>query len=241
MMTSLFEKIGIKKIYHISPLHYLPYICRKQTILPKDILGNIFDVNHFRSKSDIHDRSRGFSDCCFLTTSGNPPIIKAKLTAGFPHIRYEIPAHEVERYPFSLCRFNIAMTRYLRRGMKPGHPESKTNGRYYDNQEIPTARSFSEKYNMLVEHYPNGIMIEVLVHAPLRLSNDVVVVCFSDDDYLLAENILKSFACSWEIRKEHPPCHYNRNPEYVSGVEDFLAKAMSDPDWRGNGLEYDKI
>src|SRR3546814_20766322 len=53
---------------------------------------------------------------------------------------------------FRSCRFNIAMTRYLRRDGKPGFPESPSNGHYYDHQQIPTAREIAEKEAMLQKH-----------------------------------------------------------------------------------------
>jgi hypothetical protein len=147
----------------------------------------------------------------------------------------------IEAAPYSLCRFNVAMTRDLRRGKKRGAPESKTNGRYYPGHQIPIARTEEDKSAMLAKHLPLGTMIEVLVHGDLKLPHDTSVICYSDDDSTIARNILNQLRSPWVVEVAAPPGNYPRSPAHSQSVEDFIAHALKDPAWRGNGLEFDRL
>ena len=58
---------------------------------------------------------RGFGNYAFLTLDVHPRILKAKLKAGFPHVAIEVPVDAFENMDYHLCRYNVAMTRQLRR------------------------------------------------------------------------------------------------------------------------------
>ena len=184
--------------------------------------------------------SRGFGSYTFLTLDKRPRILCAKLAAGFPHIAIAVPASAVEATTYSLCRFNVAMTRYLRRDGKPGFTESGTNGRYYDDHQIPVARTVSDKHAMLREHLPHT-MIEVLIHGDLALPHETIVCCYSASDERLAQHVLVETRSSWTIQLAEPPGKYPRNQKYANAVEDFIDRALRDPGWLGNGLEFDSI
>ena len=118
---------GVEWVHHYAPLHYLPFIARARALLSKPSLRKAgFAASHFRTKSRKHDVGRGFGKYAFLTLDPQPQILRAKLAAGFPHVAIAIPAVAVEAATYSLCRFNVAMTRYLRRHGKPGFAESAT-------------------------------------------------------------------------------------------------------------------
>ncbi|MBB4365542.1 hypothetical protein GGD65_006608 [Bradyrhizobium sp. CIR18] len=167
--------------------------------------------------------------------------MKAKLGAGFPHIALSVPVAAIEARPFSLCRFNVAMTRYLKRGKKRGAPESKTNGRYYLGHQIPIARTDDDKLSMLAMHLSRGTMIEVLIHGDLKLPDDTTVLCYSDDDLVTARTVLTQLQTPWKIELSAPPGEYPRSTVHAESVDDFIAQAMQDPEWRGNGLEFDRL
>jgi hypothetical protein len=233
---------GVKKVHHYTPLHYLPFIARAKAILNKPSLKKAgFKSSHFRSMSKKQDVERGFSDYAHLTLDAAPGILKAKLAAGFPHIAIVVPVETVDGVAFSLCRFNVAMTRKLRRGRKRGFSESATNGRYYPGHEIPIARDDSDQTAMLVKHLSEGTMIEVLVHGDLDLPDHASVVCFSDADAGIATNLLATLGCPWTVQTLPPPGPYPRDSSYVEAVSDFISKAQNDPSWRGNGLEFDRL
>jgi len=232
----------IDAINHYAPLHYLPFIARSGKLLGKPALKDQgFAATHLRSMSSAHDIARGFGEYGFLTLDRQPRILAAKLKAGFPHIGILVPAKTIEGTVFSLCRYNVAMTRYLRRGNKSGFEESSTNGRYYETKQIPIAREDNDKISMLNAFADSDTMIEVLVEGGVDLPPDTTIVCYSDEDSELAAHILEATGMEWAISTELPAGPYNRDPHYVKAVSDFVAKALAEPDWRGNGLEFDRV
>src|SRR5712671_6512949 len=195
---------GVEWVHHYAPLHYLPFIARAGALLCKPSLRKAgFAASHFRAKSSKHDVQRGFGKYAFLTLDPQPRILRAKLAAGFPHIAIAIPAAAVEAGTYSLCRFNVAMTRYLRRDGKPGFAESATNGRYYDDHQIPVARTIADKKAMLSEHLANT-MIEVLVHGDMALPDDTRVHCYADLDVRSARQVVTAIQCPWQIKLVAP-------------------------------------
>jgi hypothetical protein len=231
---SILSEQQIERVYHYTPLHYLPFVGRSKSLLSKPSLQAAgFGQNHFRSMSHAQDVARGFGAYTHLTLEPLPGILRAKLAAGFPHIGIAVPTEAVEKVTFSLCRFNVAMTRYLRRDGNSGFPESPTNGRYYDQHQIPIARIDADKTAMLKKHLPENTMFEVLVHGDLDLPNHTEIHCFSDADAKLAQEVLSKVGAPWDVTSIDPPWPYPRKTKHV---EDVTA-----PEWRGNGLEFDKL
>jgi hypothetical protein len=233
---------GVESVQHYAPLHYLPFIGRSRAILSKPSLDAAgFKSTHLRSMSRGQDVARGFGSYAHMTLDRQPRILKAKLGAGFPHFALSVPVTSIEAVPFSLCRFNVAMTRYLKRGKKRGVPESNTNGRYYLGHQIPIARTTEDQMAMLAKHLPLGTMIEVLIHGDLALPEDTAVVCYSEDDTKIARTVLSQIQCPWKVEISEPPGHYPRSATHGKSVDDFISQAIADPNWRGNGLEFDRL
>ncbi|TMJ88145.1 MAG: hypothetical protein E6G76_11210 [Alphaproteobacteria bacterium] len=232
----------IERVHHYAPLHYLPFIGRSKSLLCKpSLLAAGFAQDHLRSMSREHDVERGFGAYTHLTLEPRPRILKAKLAAGFPHIGVAVPADCVEAVSFSLCRFNVAMTRHLRRNGQPGFPESSTNGRYYDQHQIPIARSDADKTAMLEKHLPANTMIEVLVHGDLVLPDRTEIGCFSDADAKIAQQVLSEVGAPWNVTSIASPGPYPRNAKHVEAITTFIDQALAELDWRGNGLEFDRL
>lgn len=239
---NILEAAGIAEVFHYTPLHYLPFIARIEALLSKPaIRAHGFSETHFRSKSHRHDIARGFGSYSFLTLHSAPPILRAKLSAGFPHISISIPVTAVDNVPFDLCRFNVAMTRRLRREGKPGFAESSTNGRYYGDLQIPIAKSNPDKAAMLARYAGTDSMIEVLVPGELRLPTDTSVICFSRPDYNLAADVLSAASVKWRLTLRAPPSEYVRSSSYARSVETFVTKAVASPGWSGDPLEFDRV
>ncbi|MCP3394006.1 hypothetical protein NLM27_35200 [Bradyrhizobium sp. CCGB12] len=233
---------GVEFVQHYAPLHYLPFIARSRAILSKPSLDAAgFKSTHLRSMSRRQDVARGFGSYVHMTLDPQPRILKAKLGAGFPHIALRVPVAAIEANAFSLCRFNVAMTRNLRRGKKRGVLESKTNGRYYLGHQIPVARTDEDKMSMLAKHLPLCTMIEVLIHGDLKLPDKTIALCYSDDDLKIARTVLTQLQVPWTIERAAPPGEYPRSAIHGSSVDDFIASAMRDSQWRGNGLEFDRL
>ena len=233
---------GVDAIHHYTPLHYLPFIARSGKLLGKPALANAgFAASHLRSMSSQQDIQRGFGEHGFLTLDEHPRILASKLNAGFPHIGILVPASSIEQGAFALCRYNVAMTRYLRRFGKPGFEESATSGRYYDERQIPIALEASDKAAMLKKYVGSDTMIEVLTYDDLVLPAETKVVVFSQADAVIAKKVLETLNVSWSVVLTEPPGEYHRRQDYVASVSDFISEALADPDWRGNGLEFDRV
>jgi hypothetical protein len=232
---------GVDVVHHYTPLHYLPFIGRDRALLCKPSLqARGFAVTHLRSKSRTHDVARGFGQYAFLTLEQEPQILMAKLQGGFPHIGIAVPADAVEATTFDLCRYNVAMTRYLRRGGSPGFPASESNGRYYGDQQIPVARTLSDQRALLKRHL-NKDMIEVLIHGDLPLPEQTRIQVYSSPDQVLAHSVLDALDVPWEVDFLDPPGPYDRKAQYAEKVDAFIENALDDPDWQGNGLEFDRV
>ena len=236
------ESAGVKEVHHYTPIHYLPFIARSRALLSKPAMRALgFPDTHFRSMSSRHDVARGFGEYAFLTLHPAPPILKAKLAAGFPHVRVTVPAGSVDDVAFDLCRFNVAMTRQLRRGGKAGFPESITNGRYYGKAEIPVARTERDQVAMLERYAGTDSMIEVLVPGEFPLLHGTAVYCFSAEDRDLAARILGRCDVDWSVIGVAPPGPYPRKPHYSRAVEQFVTQAFGNPQWLGDDLEFDRL
>lgn len=238
---NLLSAFGINEVFHYTPMHYLPLILRESRLRSKSSLRQSgFEQSHFRSKSRNQDENRGFGNYVHLSTETSPEILQAKLRAGFPHVEIRIPSLSVERVNYHLCRFNVAMTRYLKRDGKLGSTESPANGVYHGDQQIPTAQTTQEKHDLL-RLRPAGKMIEVLVLRELLLNQQNTVVCFSEEDQTQVKMISEHTNSLLKVELRDPDSVYNRKSECVRLVEEFIELALRDPDWRGNGLEFDQF
>lgn len=232
---------GIGRIFHFTPLHYLPFIARSHALKSKPVLAaEGYSASHFRSTSAHIDEARGFGNFVHLSTVAYPPILAAKLGSGFPHIGIELLTSDFPQVPYDLCRFNIAKTRYLRRGSKLGFAENDANGRYYGDLQIPIARSTQEK-DRLLSCREGDPMIEVLVDGSLCLSGAVAVRTYCEIDQTIAQNVLNQLEADWPVQLHVPPNDYERDDGYGTNVDEFVTLALSDPNWRGNGLEFDRV
>ncbi len=230
---------GIEVVYHVAPLHYLPFIARSKGLKSKkELRSEGFEETHFRSKSWHLDVQRGFGDYVHLSTIGRPPILRAKLSAGFPHVCLSIPAYALNGLDFDLCRYNIAMTRKLRRGGKQGFEEGPASGRYYESKEIPIARTEGEQRQLIQAR--KGDMLEVLVKPPVPLPNNTQVFVFGRKDRDLSKVILEQSLCPWGVSLANTP-EYQARPDYMNACERYIEMSLSDEEWRGNGLDYDKV
>lgn len=227
-------------MFHYAPLHYLLFIARSKALLSKVELRRLgYDPFHFRRTSRRPDEARGFSNYVHLTLSQFPPILEAKLGAGFPHFEIRIPAKDLEQTDFHLCRFNIARSRYLRRHGKIGPSENRMNGRYHGNKQLPTAETTEECRALLAENFGRR-MIEVLVPRRLPLPDDTALIFFNPKDAKIADAALRSAQLDWNLQLANG-ASYTRNAQHVASVQRFLRTAQVDPSWRGDGLDFDHL
>ena len=233
-------KNQILSVFHYAPLHYLPFIGRSQRLLGKQALAEAgFPEVHCRSSSAKQDIRRGFANYVHLALDAHPPILGSKLSAGFPHFELKIPTSAVEQAGFHLCRFNIAKTRYFR-GASREPSECAENGRYYDGMLIPIAQTQKERLVLFDANYGKN-MIEVLVPGRLDLPGTTVITVFDPEDERIANAVFRTLGLKWQIERANYQGHYTRRVQYVKQVSEFIERALADTDWKGNGLDFDRV
>ncbi|MBL0899136.1 MAG: hypothetical protein IBJ17_10630 [Reyranella sp.] len=175
----------------------------------------------------------------FLTLTPETPLLLAKRERGFPHIRFDIPVSVLESVEFDLCRFNVARNRSnQRRGPSPTVSGNQSDGRYYPGKRLPVARLLADKQAMLKKHSAKSIEVQVKDRVPL--SDSVVVACFSEADKELADQILSKVECRWKTALQIAN-NYPRSERYAAQVEAYCRRALLEPGWRGDGLEFDRF
>lgn len=132
------------------------------------------------------------------------------------------------------------MTRTLRKNGKPGYPENSANGRYYEHLQIPVARLNGDK-KALMERHKGNREIEALVHGDLILPHQTEIFCYSSPDTEIARHVLLKARAEWNVSIVPPAGPYPRKSEYVNAVTSFIERAHSDAEWRGDGLDFDKV
>lgn len=236
----MLAEFGIKAVFHYAPLHYLPFIARRQALLSKGELRRFgFSNNHFRGTSRNQDEQRGFLRYVHLTLDPHPPILKAKLNGGFPHFEVSIPHHAFEDRDYLLCRFNIAKTRYLR-GAKQEPEESLENGRYYGDMRLPVAASIEERFALLQRNLGKR-MIEVLVPDQMPLLEGTTFRFFHERDLLLAERALAQIIGASYALQIDAKLTYEPQASHSDAVAKNCAKAIDQPEWLGSGLDFDRM
>ena len=93
---------------------------------------------------------------------------------------------------------------------------------------------------MLDAHLANS-MIEVLVHGDLDLPEATHIRTFSAADTRAAKDILDRVGVPWTVIETDPPSEYPRSAAYAKQVDVFIERALADPTWRGDGLEFDRV
>lgn len=219
-------------VYHVSPLHYLVFILRSKQLLSKtELLKMGYSEKHFRSTSGRTDIKRGFSEYVHCSNKGHAPILKSKLSLGYPHVEYVFSSSILSEESYLLCRYNIAKNRGL-------FQQSLTNGYCYNGFKIPVAKSSIEKQSLLRQYGEDHI--EILVRDSVPLPDDTVVRVFREDDLKLVHELLNKFSLRWKIVLKSPKTEYIVKDSRVKEVSNFLERSAEEPTWFGSGLEYDR-
>jgi hypothetical protein len=81
--------------------------------------------------------------------------------------------------------------------------------------------------------------VEVLVTDALQLPDDAEVTVFGEWDMGVAREALQGLRLPWEVTlRAHSA--YDPSMSRRLEVEEFLHRSITNADWRGNGMEYDK-
>jgi hypothetical protein len=237
--AGLLARNGVNAVFHYAPVHYLVFVTRAKALLSKDeLIRRGFTRSHFRRTSQRTDRERGFSKYVHLTVNAFPKILRAKLKAGFPHFEFRIPAGYIDTTSFHLCRYNIAKSRNPKLGKSPA-PEGPATGYYQSGKLIPTAETLEECESLLKANLGTN-MIEVLIPDELRLPNETELIFFSESDIELARDLLREMNVAWRVGVA-AGYTYTAASFYRTKVEQFLERARQRPEWKGDGLDFDRL
>ena len=92
----------------------------------------------------------------------------------------------------------------------------------------------------LAQNINKGNMVEILVPNALDLTLPVSVVAFSDQDAELIRATLLELNVEWLTECIQTDL-YEQRPEYATSCKKFLRRTLDDPEWFGDGLEFDKV
>jgi len=123
--------------------------------------------------------------------------------------------------------------------MKTGFTASEANGQYHGEKQIPTAETIAE-CNDLLTHNLERNMIEVLVPRKLELPTNTRLIFFSPTDRELADELLQPLKLGWQCQLAKDTT-YNAETRCMAKVRLFLDHAIADPQWRGDGLDFDNV
>ena len=225
-------------MFHITPLHYLPLILRQGQLLSKSqLISKGFTSGHFRKTSQKSDIDRGFGNYIHLSLQEWPPILKSKLSKGFPHIRFRIKSSKLPKQ-FDLCRYNIARNRNVKDGKTPA-TESPKNGFYYENLRVPVARQYEDQIAML--NCSKNQMIEVLIPQILNIDGSTEIECFSAQDLSIVLKTTKHLDVDLKVNQRKLDFAYPKHDDFRQSVSEQIIQYLNKPDWKGDGLDFDKL
>jgi hypothetical protein len=94
---------------------------------------------------------------------------------------------------------------------------------------------------MMEKHLRKTKEIEALVHGDLILPRQTEIQCYSLEDIEVARHVLSKTGGGWNVDFVTPVGPYPRKFEYVNDLALFIERALSVEQWRGNGLDFDKV
>ena len=84
-------------------------------------------------------------------------------------------------------------------------------------------------------------MIEVLVPFRADLPENTRLTVFRSTDRQIVEATLAAVGVPWEVQLAPPEHHYVADATYERKCNTFINRALNDPEWRGDGLEFDNV
>ena len=85
------------------------------------------------------------------------------------------------------------------------------------------------------------MMMDFVVEHEFILPDDSQLFYYHKEALNLAKSIAGHIEIPWQIKLQPPPGDYNFSFEYASAVEEFINQALLDPNWKGDGLGFDRV
>lgn len=87
------ERVVLNRLYHVTPLHYLPSILSAGALYPKSVLAAV-GIEPRRS-AVRRDRMLGLADYVHLSPAASTPLLSDKTANGYPHVVLAFAASSV--------------------------------------------------------------------------------------------------------------------------------------------------
>lgn len=163
------------RLYHVTPLHYLPHILQSGALYAKSVLA----ASGIRPRASAarRDRMLGLADWVHLSLRPDTPLLRDKMGRGYPHALLAFAREPVLALPqVALLPFNTKAWR-SRADLQPVTDEP-------------------DKAALLRRHTESGRppSLEVLVHYGLGLTSLTQVAFLSDDERRQVAELLSSLA-----------------------------------------------
>lgn len=188
---------GVPFLYHATPLHYLPHILQSGALYAKSILAPQGIAP--RPTAARRDRMLGLADWVHLSLASDTPLLRDKLTLGYPHALLAFEREAVLALPqVALLPYNTKAWR-SRAACRP-------------------VTDPSEKAALLRRHADTGRFpsLEVLVQYGLDLSSLVQVAFVTEEERAWVADLLHALALP-------PPAPLVVAPKLFSNAQGYTA------------------
>jgi len=185
------------RLYHVTPLHYLPHILQSGALYAKSVLAARAIAP--RPTAARRDRMLGLADWVHLSLASDTPLLRDKLRLGYPHALLVFEREAVLTLPqVALLPCNTKAWR-SRAACQPVVDEA-------------------EKAALLRRHADTGRFpsLEVLVHYGLDLTHLVQVAFVTDEECAWVADLLHTLALP-------SPAPLVTAPQLFPGAEAYTA------------------
>ena len=185
------------RLYHVTPLHYLPHILQSGALYAKSVLAGRGIAP--RPTAARRDRMLGLADWVHLSLDADTPLLRDKLRMGYPHALLAFEREAVLVLP------QVALLPYNTKAWR-------------SRAACQPITDPSEKAALLRRHADKGRFpsLEVLVHYGLDLASLVQVAFITDEECAWVADLLPALALP-------SPAPLVTAPQWFPRVEGYAA------------------
>lgn len=186
---------GAPRLYHATPLHYLPHIGQSGALYAKSVLAGRGIAP--RPTAARRDRMLGLADWVHLSLAPDTPLLRDKLRLGYPHALLAFEREAVLALP------QVALLPYNTKAWR-------------SRAACQPITDPAEKAALLHRHADTGRFpsLEVLVHYGLDLASLVQVAFVTEEERAWVADLLDALALPF-------PAPFVTAPELFPGIESY--------------------
>ena len=152
---------------------------------------------------------RGFERFVHTSNRTLAPILRSKLSSGFPHVEVRVPISALPAATLTLCRYNIARSRGIAAADGP------FVGWRRDGFKVPIVSGAKECRDLLHHCGPDD-PLELLFEGGLDLPTETEIATFHPEDLDVTSEIVARFKRPWRVILHHPLPQYARRQKWGS-------------------------